>query len=365
MPTWLSTHISPPIISANRFEIARPSPVPPYLRLVEVSTWLKDWNRRCSRSAGMPIPVSRTAQCSTIGSPLSWSALADGAGLTAGVALILNTTSPLSVNLMALFSRLISTCRKRETSLMMAAGTSGPTSSARSRFLAAAGVDSRSIAPSRHSRRSKAVVSSSILPASIFEKSRMSLMIVSSASPLVRIISANSCCCGSSFVFSSSPLIPMIAFIGVRISWLMVARKALFAWLAASASRRADWASSSSRTFSMAIAAWRANPDKKSRSTSLNCPSLIKRYRLNTPAAWYGRCSSPLPRTINGATIKVSGCSSCSGVPSIWVPRGSFSASGMISASPLFRIEPIIPWPGTIVSERNCSAYAPSATAAW
>ena len=32
---------------------------------------------------------------------------------------------------------------------------------------------------------------------------------------------------------------PMTAFIGVRISWLMVARKALFAWVAASASSRA------------------------------------------------------------------------------------------------------------------------------
>ena len=32
---------------------------------------------------------------------------------------------------------------------------------------------------------------------------------------------------------------PMIAFIGVRISWLMAARKALLAWLAASAASRA------------------------------------------------------------------------------------------------------------------------------
>ena len=36
---------------------------------------------------------------------------------------------------------------------------------------------------------------------------------------------------------------PMTAFMGVRISWLMVARKALLASLAASASRRA-WSSS-------------------------------------------------------------------------------------------------------------------------
>ena len=36
---------------------------------------------------------------------------------------------------------------------------------------------------------------------------------------------------------------PMIAFIGVRISWLMVARKALFACVAASASSCARWSS--------------------------------------------------------------------------------------------------------------------------
>ncbi len=37
---------------------------------------------------------------------------------------------------------------------------------------------------------------------------------------------------------------PITAFIGVLISWLlMVARKALFAWVAASASWRARWSS--------------------------------------------------------------------------------------------------------------------------
>ncbi len=33
---------------------------------------------------------------------------------------------------------------------------------------------------------------------------------------------------------------PMIAFIGVRISWLIAARKALLAWLASSAAFRAS-----------------------------------------------------------------------------------------------------------------------------
>ena len=36
---------------------------------------------------------------------------------------------------------------------------------------------------------------------------------------------------------------PITAFIGVRISWLIVARNALFACVAASASSRACWSS--------------------------------------------------------------------------------------------------------------------------
>ena len=77
------------------------------------------------------------------------------------------------------------------------------------------------------------------MPASIFEKSRMSSITRSSASPLERTISANSRCSGVSSVPSSRPVIPITAFIGVRISWLIVARKALFARVAASASSRA------------------------------------------------------------------------------------------------------------------------------
>ena len=54
--------------------------------------------------------------------------------------------------------------------------------------------------------------------------------------------SADSCtifrysrCTGASSVSSTKSVMPMMAFIGVRISWLMLARKALFARLAASA----------------------------------------------------------------------------------------------------------------------------------
>ncbi len=76
----------------------------------------------------------------------------------------------------------------------------------------------------------------------------MSLMITSRASPLARTVSTNSRCSPASSVSSSRPVIPITAFIGVRISWLMVARKADLAAVAASASRRARSASTRSCT---------------------------------------------------------------------------------------------------------------------
>ena len=48
---------------------------------------------------------------------------------------------------------------------------------------------------------------------------------------------------------------PMIAFIGVRISWLIEARNALFACVADSASSRARCSSLTYRAFSIAVAA--------------------------------------------------------------------------------------------------------------
>jgi hypothetical protein len=71
------------------------------------------------------------------------------------------------------------------------------------------------------------------------EKSRMSLITPRRASPLRRMTSAKLRCSAVSSVSRSSPVIPITAFRGVRISWLMVARKALLASAATSASLRA------------------------------------------------------------------------------------------------------------------------------
>ena len=83
--------------------------MPPYLRVVDESSWLNSSNSRCSRSAGMPMPVSRTATCSSLGS-------SPGSAVS--------TTSPASVNLTALPSRFTSTWRKRVTSPFRPVGKS-------------------------------------------------------------------------------------------------------------------------------------------------------------------------------------------------------------------------------------------------
>ena len=84
-------------------------------------------------------------------------------------------------------------------------------------------------------RRSNEMASIASLPASTLEKSRMSLMMVSSASPERRTVSAYSRCSAVSSVSSSRPVMPITPFIGVRISWLMLARNSLLCRLAASA----------------------------------------------------------------------------------------------------------------------------------
>ena len=60
-------------------------------------------------------------------------------------------------------------------------------------------------------------------------------MMASSDSPLVRSVSTKSRCVGVSSVSSSRPVMPMTPFIGVRISWLMLARNSDLVRLPASA----------------------------------------------------------------------------------------------------------------------------------
>src|SRR5579864_8173563 len=59
-PGSLSTEICPPINLMRLVDMARPRPVPPNLRVVELSPCVKASKIRACFSKGIPIPVSRT-----------------------------------------------------------------------------------------------------------------------------------------------------------------------------------------------------------------------------------------------------------------------------------------------------------------
>ena len=61
-PGVLSTQIRPPISSTSRLQMVRPSPVPPYLRVVEPSAWRERLEQPAACSGVMPMPVSRTRE---------------------------------------------------------------------------------------------------------------------------------------------------------------------------------------------------------------------------------------------------------------------------------------------------------------
>ena len=107
-------------------------------------------------------------------------------------------------------------------------------------------VDTISATVSSVRHRSNSADSIEMRPASIFEKSRTSSMSVSSDSPDAFSVSAYSRCSRERSVSSSSDVMPSTPFIGVRISWLMLARNSLLATVAASAFDRAASSDSSS-----------------------------------------------------------------------------------------------------------------------
>ena len=209
--------------SAILRQMESPRPVPPYSRVVEPSAWRKAAKIASSLSATMPMPVSRTVTCRS--RPAAFTPSAKRA----------SSTSPARVNLTALSIRLTSTWRKRPGSPLSCGGSCG---SMRQRM--SMGRWARRGRMRVHTSRAmvsgaKGTCSRSSRPASILEKSRMSLSRVSRASALVRMVRAKDCCSLSRPVSRSRSVKPRTAFIGVRISWLMAARKALLAVLAASA----------------------------------------------------------------------------------------------------------------------------------
>ena len=169
----------PPISSARRRQIARPSPVPPYLRRIEASAWVKRSNRCGMRAGSRPTPVSVTWQVSIQPRP-------GGSGSASSASSI----QPRSVNFTALPTRLNSTCRKRPGSPSTRAGRSAgsETTSSTPRAAARGANSSAMVATSLSSVKGR--LSSSTAPASSLEKSRMSFSTSSRCSAEFWIVSA-------------------------------------------------------------------------------------------------------------------------------------------------------------------------------
>ncbi len=225
-PGALSRPISPPISRARWRLSARPRPVPPWRRVVALSACSKASNSRACCAGAMPMPESATSKrtccrlpCTCSSSPRS-------------------RTQPVSVNLTALASRLISAWASRVGSPRSRGGRWSVSSTSSSPFSAAR---PRTISklPATRSSSANSVSCSTILPASIFDRSRMSLITCSRWRAASSTLPSRWRCSGASTSRAIRWVRPMIAFIGVRISWLMLARKALLARVAASAWSRA------------------------------------------------------------------------------------------------------------------------------
>ena len=113
LPSVLSTPVLPPISSTSLRTIDNPSPVPPNLRVVEVSICTNGENKSCRRSAGIPMPVSRTSHFTRV--PNS----------EVSRTLISSDTSPFAVNFTALPARFRSIWRIRPASPLTRPGSFG------------------------------------------------------------------------------------------------------------------------------------------------------------------------------------------------------------------------------------------------
>ena len=125
-PGVLASRISPPSSRAISRLIARPRPVPPYLRLVLPSACWNASKMICCLSGGMPMPVSVTENASTLS--LELSDLVVRIPAVVGRLHACKRTWPWCVNLKALESRFLMTCCSRLASVMIDRGSSGSSS---------------------------------------------------------------------------------------------------------------------------------------------------------------------------------------------------------------------------------------------
>ncbi len=166
------------------------------------------------------MPVSCTLHCNTTVPELS-----DDFGFT-DTAIV---TPPCFVNLIAFPTRLNRICRNLIGSPLNSTGTSASMFTETVRPFEEANPSANVVMSQINARRLTSATSRVILPASIFEKSRMSFTSVNNASAERCMVSISCRCWSVSDVSLRSCVHPSTPFIGVRSSWLIVARKIPFA----------------------------------------------------------------------------------------------------------------------------------------
>ncbi|MNM98928.1 hypothetical protein D3C81_1114740 [compost metagenome] len=200
----------------------------------------------------MPTPVSVTCQASTLDSPSRCTSRTR------------STTRPCSVNLMALLSRLPSTWRIRSASPSTRVGNRGSVQTSTCRPLRVAAAAKLRSTLSVSSRGENDAGSRLSWPDSILDTSSTSLISCNSTDEELSMVRRYCDWRASKGVRPSSSSVPSTPYSGVRISWLMVARNALLAWLAASAACRAEdsaacawrWREMSWNTHSSTSSSW-------------------------------------------------------------------------------------------------------------
>ena len=153
----------------------------------------------------------------------------------------------------------------------------------------------------------------------------MSLIRYSRASPDSATILRKSRCRAESWVSKSNSVMPMMAFIGVRISWLMLAKNRLLARLAASA------ASLACDNNSLAWASWAVR--SRTRISSSSCD--LRRASsacLRSVTSWISPLNIRRPPTVNSLIERSMG----NVVPSLRRPATS-RPMPMILRSPVRR----------------------------
>ena len=176
LPGLLSIAIWPRIRWTNRWLITRPRPVPPNLRVIEPSAWVKAWKSWSMTSCSIPVPVSVTWKRKPMVSSTTSQTVAE------------TVTLPHSVNLIALLTRLNNTWPSRMGSPRRDGVTPGSISTCSFRFFSSACAPIVETRPSKTSSSRNSICSSWSLSTSALVKSRISLTIWSRERPLCWVL---------------------------------------------------------------------------------------------------------------------------------------------------------------------------------